>query len=119
MNGYRPAMSVRIACLIALSVAISSCSKATDAPALHASELKLETKGRDVLPSHALARDGQPYTGKAYDTFFGDKEPKKCTEWEGSFNKGLPTGEFRLYATCEVLDSVWNYQGGKWVKAQR
>jgi len=118
MNGARLTIATRIAGGIALMLAVSGCTNAADTTGIHAGELKLETKGQDVLPSSAQSKDGSPYTGRAYDTFFGDKEPRNCAEWEGDFTNGVPTGEFNLYSNCGELDSHWRYEKGAWVKVK-
>lgn len=114
MNGCRFAIVSGIASMLA----VSGCMNAADTAAVHAGELKLEIKRQDVLPSSARSKDGKPYTGRAYDTFFGDKEPRNCAEWEGSFADGVPTGEFKLYSNCDQLDSLWRYQEGAWVQVR-
>jgi hypothetical protein len=85
---------------------------------VHAGELTLEINRQDVLPSSARSKDGKPYTGRAYGTFFGDKEPRSCAEWEGRFVAGVPTGEFNLYSNCGQRDSLWRYEDGAWVKVR-
>ncbi|WP_157510295.1 hypothetical protein [Lysobacter sp. Root559] len=115
MSGYRFAVVVGIVSMLA----VSGCTNSADTTAVHAGELKLEIKRQDVLPSSARSKDGGPYTGRAYDTFFGDKEPRNCAEWEGSFADGVPIGDFSLYSSCGQLDSLWRYENGEWVKVRK
>lgn len=114
MNGYRFAIVGSIVSMLA----VSGCTNAADTSTVHAGELKLEIKRQDVLPSSARSKDGKPYTGRTYGTFFGDKEPRNCVEWEGSFADGVPVGEFNLYSNCGQLDSLWRYENDEWVKVR-
>lgn len=116
MNGPRLAIRFRLALVLALGLAASACTNAADPALVHAGELQLDIKGQDILPSAARTRDGRPYTGAAYDTFFGDKHPRECAEWEGRFRDGAPSGEFKLYSNCGELDSTWRFEQGRWVK---
>ena len=119
MNGSRLAIPARLTCIVVLAFAVSGCTNAADAAAMHAGELQLDIKGQDILPSGARTRDGRPYTGAAYDTFFGDKQSRDCAEWEGSFRDGAPDGEFKLYSNCGELASRWRFEQGIWIKAAK
>lgn len=67
---------------------------------LHESRLRLTTD-TFVVPTFARDRNGQPYSGKAYGTFFGETS-LDCIEWQGRFVDGLPDGEFLIHANCNT-----------------
>lgn len=86
--------------------------------AMHAGQLQLHFAQQDnLLPDRAQLADGRPFSGMAYDTFFGEAGPRDCTEWQGRFDQGKPVGEFRVYSNCRKLDSSWRYRDGHWVRA--
>lgn len=100
-------------------LAIAGCSTEADKRLSHASDLTIQTDVHSVLPSRAFTKDGKPYTGDVYETFFGDKLPKNCAEWEGAFIDGMPAGEFKLYSNCGQLDSLWRFENGAWAKVEK
>lgn len=119
MNGFCPGNYVRTALVIAAVLANGACSTKTSKPLTHAGDLATQTDGDNILPSRASTKDGKPYTGDVYETFFGDKKPKNCTEWEGAFIDGTPAGEFKLYSNCGQLHSLWRFENGVWAMAKK
>jgi hypothetical protein len=69
-------------------------------------------KTKDVVPKFAKHKDGTPFSGRAYGTFFGDRWGD-CTEWEGPFEKGLPHGEFTIYKNCNLAAKKFTYERGR------
>ena len=82
---------------------------------VHESSLALEFSSNQVFPTYAKSKDGKPYTGSAYGTFFGEKS-LDCTEWSGQFTNGIPSGVFKLYSACGSPSSSWVYNNGTFVK---
>lgn len=93
-----PVATFCLAGVILLSLGAASCTNGA-----HEKDLDLEFSNRYVVPSFARTREGQPYTGAAYGTFFGE-QTFDCVEWEGAFEGGRPHGKFNVYANCNILD---------------
>ena len=81
----------------------------------HEKTLNLTISGNGVFPVQVSKKDGTKFTGKVYGTFFRDKT-FDCLEWEGRYLNGYPEGEFKLYSNCNVLNSVWHFNNGKFIK---
>ncbi|QWP78121.1 hypothetical protein J5226_06915 [Lysobacter sp. K5869] len=119
MNGCSPQQLLQKTLFLIASLAFAGCSVVSSQPPIYAGDLQIKTVGRDVLPSQALTKEGNPFNGVAYNTLSGDREPRSCTEWEGGFVNGVPTGEFLLYSNCGKLDSHWRFEKGQWVKVEK
>lgn len=117
--GFMANRCVLMSLIIVAALAFTGCSTEANKRSLHASDLTIQTDAHNILPSRASTKDGKPYTGDVYETFFGGKQPKNCAEWEGAFIDGMPTGEFKLYTNCGQLDSLWRFENGAWGKVEK
>lgn len=74
----------------------------------HVSRFDVSSSKLKVVPHFVRDKDGSPYTGTVYGTYFGDRL-WDSKEWEGSFVEGKPSGEFKYFETDGRVKSVWNY----------
>jgi hypothetical protein len=76
--------------------AFAACGSSCSDHGVHESQLVLK-ESRDVVPLEAHRRDGSPFNGTAYGTFFGERS-FDAVEWTGPFKDGLPDGEFLIFS---------------------
>jgi len=74
----------------------------------HVSRFDASSGKLKVVPYFVREKDGSPYTGTVYGTYFGDRL-WDLKEWEGSFVEGKPSGEFKYFEPDGSVKSVWNY----------
>ena len=94
----RPLMSRTWPVLLFALLLTAACSSPHG---LHSNQLLLTGQAQFVVPSFARKKDGHPFSGRAYGTFFGDSS-LDCVEWEGQFVNGAPDGDFFVYDNCSV-----------------
>lgn len=77
----------------------------------HISRFDARIKPQQLLPYEVRLPNGDLYTGPVYGTYFGDRFGD-IKEWEGHYQQGKPSGEFRyLSPEGEVLHR-WQYRLG-------
>lgn len=74
----------------------------------HVSRFDVSSSKLKVVPHFVREKDGTPYTGLVYGTYFGDRL-WDLKEWEGTFVEGEPSGEFKYFEPDGSVKSIWNY----------
>lgn len=80
-------------------------------PEVFEKDLQLSYTDRQVIPSYARTKDGNPFTGIAYGTYFGDRY-FDSVEWKGRFEAGKPEGSFIFYTFSGTEDKKILYENG-------
>ncbi|SBV35400.1 exported hypothetical protein [uncultured Stenotrophomonas sp.] len=93
-----------------LPLLIAMLLTACNASPGHESNLQL-IYGKSVVPTFARDGDDQPFSGKAYGTFFGERS-LDCVEWQGRFADGIPNGTFLIRASCNAPPQAIAYTHG-------
>lgn len=90
------------------TLALSGCG---DLNGIHETDLLLGGAKSSVVPESVRTKNGAPFNGRAYGTFFGDRT-MDCVEWTGIFVDGRPHGEFLVYTSCGDRPKKVLYNGG-------
>lgn len=94
--------------LLGCMLMLAAC---TDSFGVHQSALVLTGTKHFVVPTSASTKDGEPFSGAAYGTFFGERT-MDCVKWSGTFVNGLPEGEFLIYENCGAEPQRFTYRQG-------
>ena len=81
----------------------------------HVSRFDASYEERKVVPYLIKEKDGTLFTGKIYDTYFGDRL-WGIKEWEGTYENGIPSGEFNYFSPEGKVKHIWQYENGVLIK---
>ena len=81
----------------------------------HVSRFDASYEKRKVVPYLIKEKDGTLFTGKIYGTYFGDRL-WGLKEWEGLYENGIPSGEFKYFSPEGKVKHIWRYKNGVLIK---
>jgi len=77
----------------------------------HVSRFDASYEKRKVAPYLIKEKNGTLFTGKVYGTYFGGRL-WDIKEWEGIYQNGIPSGEFKYFSPEGKVKHIWKYENG-------